>query len=301
MPKIQKQKYKRTPDGRFARKESKVLKVSTKNWQCKMPVEKTTEVSSGETHYRISEEYPMYGCFIQIGKSEAIEELKDSFVAREYTEISSLPELKTYAVFFWGNVTEFEFRERGVYYVTAGGFKVLRELSYSEVIVRRYGPTSEEDRKYNQVGLDNRGFGNVGKGNFGYYNVGLENCGDHNKGVRLLGVFNTEHSGFFMFNRPVVTETPWWKINESFPRFLHLQFKYDYDSPRRWEVYSIRESFELAIKQDDWGEEHARLLALPNFDYAIFEEITGISKQELDKSYDAWYKRTHRIKSSKRK
>ena len=45
---------------------------------------------------------------------------------------------------------------------------------------------------------------------------------------------------------------------------------------------AFRKSFELHKKQPDWPEQLKRLKAIPNFDFAVFEEISGISKEELE-------------------
>lgn len=298
MPKIIKPvKYKRAPDGKFAKKDAPVRKFSTKNWQCAKPVKKILNTLNGELHYKISKEYPLHGCYIQTCKETSIEDLTNAFIVKEQDDLDTTPNLKTYNVRFWGDVVDYELKEGpGIHHVTKGGFEVIEEISYKDLIEMKYGSEAGGNKIEHNIGPDNRGTDNVGKGNFGSHNTGLENCGYYNKGVRLLGVFNTEQAGFFMFNRPVVTKTPWWEIWYSFPKFLKLEFKYGLDDARWQEIYTLREQFEKAVKQDDWGEEHAKLLALPNFDYAIFEEITGISKQELDKSYDAWYKRTHSFK-----
>ena len=291
MPKIVKPvKYKRTPDGRFAKKDAPARKFSTKNWQCKKPIEKTLNLLNGELRYKISKKYPMEGAYIQIMELAAIEDKGDAFIARTAEHLLVSPHMKTYRVRFWGEVTEYELKDGpGVYHVLHGGFEVLEETPYAEVLEHRYGKTPESQIKGGNIGVDNNGVGNIGRGNFGYHNYGLENYGEFNKGVHLMGLFNTCNSGFFMFNNPVVTSKGWWEIQEAYPAFL-----LGLTSPEN--ENEVREAFEKASQQDKWGEEHAKLLALPNFDYKIFEEITGISKQELDKSYDAWYKRTHSLK-----
>ena len=45
---------------------------------------------------------------------------------------------------------------------------------------------------------------------------------------------------------------------------------------------AFRRSFLKAKKGKDWPEELKTLKAIPNFDYDIFEEISGISKEELE-------------------
>lgn len=38
----------------------------------------------------------------------------------------------------------------------------------------------------------------------------------------------------------------------------------------------------IAKKKSDWAEQLAQLKAIPNFDAAIFEEISGIKPEELE-------------------
>jgi len=45
---------------------------------------------------------------------------------------------------------------------------------------------------------------------------------------------------------------------------------------------AFRKSFLNAKKESNWKTELKKLKSIPNFDYAIFEEISGISKEELE-------------------
>jgi len=291
--------YNRTPDGKFAKKSLSEC-YSIKDFHCEAPINKVMNGKDGRVRYKISKKYPFRGTYIQLSKDRSIDTLSDTFIALDAENLSGNPFLETYQIEFWGDVTEDALPAISRRYeVTDGGFKVIRQVPYEVVVTLLYGAASAEDLTYNQVGPDNKGCCNIGKGNFGHNNIGLENYGEYNKGIRLAGLFNTKPSGFFMFNRPVVTETPWWKMSELFPSFLLLDFKHPFNSDNCYERYTLRESFERAIKQDDWAEEYAKLLAMPNFDYAIFEEITGISKEELEKAYKDWAKRTKKTKKRK--
>ena len=44
---------------------------------------------------------------------------------------------------------------------------------------------------------------------------------------------------------------------------------------------AFRKSFENAKRLPDWPEQLKRLKALPNFNFKIFEEISGITAEEL--------------------
>ena len=109
-------------------------------------------------------------------------------------------------------------------------------------------------------GYFNVGNHNVGNGNMGSFNVGNNNIGKWNKSNLNIGFFNTENSTIKMFNKPANL-----KLGQIIlPAFLRKP--------------DAKEAFKSASK-----EEALKALALPNFDYAIFEEITGISKADFDK------------------
>ena len=44
-----------------------------------------------------------------------------------------------------------------------------------------------------------------------------------------------------------------------------------------------RKSFENAKKSSNWESEKQKLLSLPNFDFDKFEQISGISKKDIEK------------------
>lgn len=109
-------------------------------------------------------------------------------------------------------------------------------------------------------GYFNVGSHNVGNGNMGSFNVGSNNIGKWNKSNLNIGFFNTESATIRMFNKPANL-----KLGQIIlPAFLRKP--------------NAKEAFKSASK-----EEALKTLALPNFDYAIFEEITGISKADFDK------------------
>lgn len=140
----------------------------------------------------------------------------------------------------------------------------------------------------NNTGIDNVGDGNVGTGNVGCYNIGHSNTGSHNKGSYNSGDYNTgfansgsfnkgnrnagkwnigsRHSGFFnteeppaiMFNKPTNK-----KLSEiKLPKWLNRPHP--------------KKEFKKITK-----EEAEETLKLPNFDYKIFEQITGITESDF--------------------
>ena len=147
-------------------------------------------------------------------------------------------------------------------------------------------------------GYCNSGNCNSGNCNSGDCNSGYWNSGNWNSGNRNSGYFNTpSQNKIFCFNKLISKQ----KIE--FPNFLYFDLiewvpvstmtdeeknahpecdviggylkRYDYKN-------AFRRSFLKAKKSEDWPEELAKLKAIPNFDYAIFEEISGISKDELE-------------------
>ncbi len=108
------------------------------------------------------------------------------------------------------------------------------------------------------VGSYNTGSHNKGNANTGSFNVGSRNSGRWNKGSFHAGHFNTQNATVMMFNKPC--PIPLSEIK--FPLWLNKP--------------NPREAFESATIED-----LQKTLALPNFDFAIFEEITGISEADF--------------------
>lgn len=125
----------------------------------------------------------------------------------------------------------------------------------------------------NNIGHSNTGNGNVGSFNTGDFNRGYANCGSFNKGNRNVGnwnigsynagFFNTEDSCVRMFNRPTNI-----KISElKLPKWLNF-----------------RDPKSAFFKAENSEVEAA--LNLPNFDFEIFEKVTGISKSDFEKKLE---------------
>lgn len=109
-------------------------------------------------------------------------------------------------------------------------------------------------------GSYNTGSYNVGNFNTGSFNTGNGNVGKWNKTNYCVGFFNTDQPTTMMFNKPV--NLPQNKI--VLPKWLNKP--------------NLKESF--------WETEKKEIeltLSLPNFDYIIFEEITGISESDFNK------------------
>ena len=146
----------------------------------------------------------------------------------------------------------------------------------------------------------NSGDNNIGDNNSGNGNSGDNNSGDYNTGNWNAGIFNTGACEYtFAFNQLVKKQDLECLPSIPFLRFKLVEWipekhmlpeekeqhpkyatvggylkKYDYKE-------AFRKSFEEAKRLPDWPEQLKRLKALPNFNFKIFEEISGITAEEL--------------------
>jgi hypothetical protein len=163
--------------------------------------------------------------------------------------------------------------------------------------------TGNRNTGYRNTGNRNTGDRNIGHSNTGDYNTGNSNTGNSNTGNRNTGVYNTGNrntgnsntghwntgdcntgdwnicngeTGYFnsiksktvrVFNKEILREV--W-INTKKPVFIYFELKGDY-----------KESFIKSFK-DTTKEDVDLLLKLPNFDYKVFEEISGITKKMIE-------------------
>ena len=160
------------------------------------------------------------------------------------------------------------------------------------------------------TGYGNSGNHNSGDYNTGDYNTGDCNSGDWNSGNGNSGYWNSgdNNSGYlntstqeycFIFNKPVeksvlsITKFP------AFMRFTLTEWipdsKMSQQEKNQHPEYAtiggylkkytykeaFRKSFEEAKQLPDWPEQLEKLKSLPNFDAKIFEEISGITTEEL--------------------
>jgi hypothetical protein len=141
-----------------------------------------------------------------------------------------------------------------------------------------YSNTGDRNTGDRNTGDRNTGHRNTGNWNTGYRNTGNRNTGDSNTGHRNTGNWNTGnwntgsyHSGWFntseheapklLFGKPYTGTTP------NFPAWLYLE------TPTKEEW---AKQFEKAP-----AEQIQKTIELPNFDYKVFEEITGITKKQI--------------------
>ena len=147
--------------------------------------------------------------------------------------------------------------------------------------------TGDDNTGYSNTGDSNTGHRNTGDSNTGHWNTGNRNTGDSNTGHRNTGHRNTgrwnisnKHTGCFntekpktvyLFDKPISFED----FEEiSFPDWFYFELlKDDEDLHKSW-----KQAFNDASVQ---GVKDA--VALPNFDFDVFERVTGISKKMIDK------------------
>ena len=150
-------------------------------------------------------------------------------------------------------------------------------------------------------GSCNTGYSNSGNRNSGNWNSGNWNSGDWNSGDWNSGYLNTSAQKYtFIFNKRVEKSV---LERAEFPSFMffaltewvparnmsqvekerHPEYvttggylkKYAYKT-------AFRKSFKKARRKPDWPKQRQMLLDLPNFDAKIFEEISGITPEELE-------------------
>ena len=152
----------------------------------------------------------------------------------------------------------------------------------------------------NNSGNGNSGNGNSGNWNSGYHNSGDWNSGDWNSGDWNSGYLNTPAQKYsFIFNKQVEKSV---LAQIKFPKFMSFTLtewipdsKMSQQEKNQHPEYvttggylkkytykeAFRKSFEVARRKPDWPKQRQMLLDLPNFDAGIFEEISGITPNEL--------------------
>ena len=169
---------------------------------------------------------------------------------------------------------------------------------------RNSGNRNSGDYNSGDYNSGNRNSGDYNSGNWnsGDYNSGNWNSGDYNSGNRNSGNWNSGdcNSGYFNSDSPLVrifnkeTNIPLNHID--FPSFLYFDFtvwvSHDTATDEEKEAHKIdietcggftkaisyKEAFRIAWNKAS-KEEHKKLLKLPNWDNAIFKEISGIDAE----------------------
>ncbi len=168
------------------------------------------------------------------------------------------------------------------------------------------------------AGNKNKGDGNVGSHNIGSWNFGDWHIGSWNIGCWNKGYFNTQdiqkifdesknlklfYEEYFdvprMFNKKIDiplkrVKLPKFFSNLKITEWVDEKDMTDEDREKypRWKdcggcarVFDYKEAWRTAFTQardsEKWESEKKLLLALPNFDFGIFEQITGIRENDI--------------------
>jgi len=153
----------------------------------------------------------------------------------------------------------------------------------------------------NNTGEENTGHWNSGDCNSGHcnsgrWNSGNCNSGDWNSGRWNSGFFNTDEPYVRMFNhqtnmkRKDIDFPDWfffelteWIDSENMTEEEKQQYPEHETTGGHLKVYDYKEAWRNAFDEETDLDEIRKAEQLPNFDYDIFEEITGISKSDFDK------------------
>lgn len=169
------------------------------------------------------------------------------------------------------------------------------------------------------LGDGNCGVGNYGNNNYGSFNWGNGNSGNHNFGNHNTGCYNSANycagtlctvsnlPSTYMFNSPLTLDDDLRMRRYGFPAFFcyvkpvividqrdvakyrgYIKIDdyteaFDDLSMLRTVAWEPLWRFALARAKTErtWKKQLERLVNLPNFSYAVFESITGISKQQI--------------------
>ena len=130
-----------------------------------------------------------------------------------------------------------------------------------------YRNSGNRNSGYRNSGDSNSGYRNSGNWNSGYRNSGDSNSGNWNSGNFSTGFLNSKDTPFYMFNKYCRKDRD--KID--FPNYFYFDLAGNYKEC--W-----KKSFKNASKEDV-----RKTVKLPNFNYKIFHEISGITKKMIEK------------------
>ena len=124
---------------------------------------------------------------------------------------------------------------------------------------------------YHNIGDGNSGNFNIGDSNNGNHNSGNRNTGDYNAGNFNSGCFNTKTTKMFLFNQLSNWTLEDWHNSEA-KKILDIYVSVSPAEKTKEEIFEEQ--------QKNWGElsqeEKETVMSIPNFDKAIFKEVTGI-------------------------
>ncbi len=152
---------------------------------------------------------------------------------------------------------------------------------------------------HNNLGNRNSGHNNLGDGNSGDGNLGDGNSGDWNSCNSSGGVFNTKESKIYMFNRQSDWNLTTWHecrarhILDDMPMdclswipTLVMDDNEKKNNPTHETTGGYLKLIKMDNRQEWWDKlsmiYKEEVLSLPNFDKAIFKEITGIDVGDVN-------------------
>ena len=131
--------------------------------------------------------------------------------------------------------------------------------------------TGDSNTRHWNTGNRNTGNLNTGNRNTGDLNTGNWNTGDWNTGNYHAGSFNTkEVEKVYLFDKEIL-KTDYDKI--VFPSYFYFELNAKLGYQKSW-----IKSFKQANK-----DEIKTTINLPNFDFEVFEQVTGITKKMITK------------------
>jgi len=143
----------------------------------------------------------------------------------------------------------------------------------------------------------NTGAGNMGLYNSGNWNSGNWNSGNWNSGNYHTGYFNTDKEPpFLMFDKPCKKSRnkikfPYYFKNIALTEWIDYTDEEKKSDDKKaliggyLKIYTYKEAWLNAFKRAS-KEDIELTTKLPNFDYKIFEEITGITKNDIESAYN---------------
>ena len=152
--------------------------------------------------------------------------------------------------------------------------------------------TGDWNTGYRNMGDRNTGYRNMGDGNTGYMNTGDRNTGDWNTGDWNTGCFNVDEPPVRIFGKEtsVKREDIIWPDCFFFETIIWVPSDTMTDAEKKnnpshettggyLKEVDYKEAWANALK-DLSDENRLKILALPNYDPDIFEEITGVRVEE---------------------
>lgn len=173
--------------------------------------------------------------------------------------------------------------------------KIVREIEWQELLTI----VNEGENCTGLCNTGNRNTGNCNTGNCntGNCNTGNRNTGNWNSANRSTGFFNSKEFPVYMFNKPTNIlaeclldergfevlnwnfENSWWIYSENMTdeeKTAHPEHK---TTGGYLKTVGFKEACKIMWDNLD-DDDRAAVMALPNFDAEVFEEITGINVKE---------------------